>query len=804
MQRINYIYNNQAFSNSNKKKMSNLEKVEKLNKILTALSKEDIGFHTTTDKQVKKAVTVTKKRVLTKLNDLILRLDKNNNPLEVSGDDESIFDNWKSITDILDAAFEKSDKICDSLKRKSHKRKRGDLDDDDSEKLQYLEENLINEPETKKQRIEKPQLHFRIPVDNTDKGPFKPKLSSKPFAIEPLEESLKLIEKVENVPEHYANPYEKEIMEQEYNTNILNKADPIPFKDWNSTSAIWVDNEESLKEMLASLEKYTEIAVDLEHHDLRSYYGLTCLMQISTRDQDYIIDTLVLRNELSILNKVFCDPKITKILHGAFMDIIWLQRDLGIYVVSLFDTYHASRALGFAKHSLAFLLENFANFKTSKQYQLADWRQRPLTGPLMAYARSDTHFLLNIFDKLRNMLIDAKKMSHVLNESRNVAVRRFENNTFRPVKLASSVYSVQEKSDPWVPLSRNYNIPLYLEPLVKELYYWRDTIARNEDESPRYIMSNQFLANLAMTRPIDASGILAINGQMTSFISKNAHSLAQVIKTSIKRINEMKGTNHVSGHNDTSINSITTHDISNEQVLYLKDNFNKLLESIDNCNNESTKQVNTPPMKYIFALPANQWKLKTQFMSYNYNNESTSLIEDTDIIERNKAVESTFATPLELNEEMLSNVINTNEDENETNEDESNAISEESNIATVDKETEQVMGSNGDDVIILNEKRVNQRKKAHEEKLAEREKQIMNENIIPLDYDSGSKMLINPDFRKSKKKSKKNKNLKNKKESFNPYEESATQNNNKSFTPPKSNFKRKKVGSGKSITFKKK
>ncbi|OBA26304.1 hypothetical protein HANVADRAFT_2947, partial [Hanseniaspora valbyensis NRRL Y-1626] len=68
--------------------MSNLEKVEKLNKILNALSKEDIGFHTTTDKQAKKAVTVTKKRVLAKLNDLILRLDKNNNPIEVSGDDE--------------------------------------------------------------------------------------------------------------------------------------------------------------------------------------------------------------------------------------------------------------------------------------------------------------------------------------------------------------------------------------------------------------------------------------------------------------------------------------------------------------------------------------------------------------------------------------------------------------------------------------------------------------------------------------------------------------------------------------------
>jgi hypothetical protein len=34
-----------------------------------------------------------------------------------------------------------------------------------------------------------------------------------------------------------------------------------------------------------------------------------------------------------MLNEVFADPKILKVLHGSTMDIIWLQRDLGLYVV---------------------------------------------------------------------------------------------------------------------------------------------------------------------------------------------------------------------------------------------------------------------------------------------------------------------------------------------------------------------------------------------------------------------------------------------------------------------------------------
>lgn len=58
------------------------------------------------------------------------------------------------------------------------------------------------------------------------------------------------------------------------------------------------------------------------------------------------------------------------------MDIVWLQRDFGLYVVGLFDTHEASRVLGYSGGSLAFLLQKFANFAAQKQYQMADWRIR--------------------------------------------------------------------------------------------------------------------------------------------------------------------------------------------------------------------------------------------------------------------------------------------------------------------------------------------------------------------------------------------------------------------------------------------
>lgn len=66
--------------------------------------------------------------------------------------------------------------------------------------------------------------------------------------------------------------------------------------------------------MLDELKKASEIAVDLEHHDEHSFIGIVSLMQISTREKDWVIDTLKpWRHELEVLNEVFANPSITKV-----------------------------------------------------------------------------------------------------------------------------------------------------------------------------------------------------------------------------------------------------------------------------------------------------------------------------------------------------------------------------------------------------------------------------------------------------------------------------------------------------------
>lgn len=308
---------------------------------------------------------------------------------------------------------------------------------------------------------------------------------------------------------------------------------PKPYKPFESTTATFVDTPEALAAMLSELKTAKEIAIDLEHHDNRSYIGMVSLMQISTRDKDWIVDTLKpWRRQLECLNEVFADPNIIKVLHGAYMDIVWLQRDLGLYVVGLFDTYHAARSLGYPGGSLAYLLERFIKFQAQKQYQLADWRIRPLTKELFEYARADTHFLLYIFDNMRNELVEksdfsrpeTNKVLEVLSKSKETALQRYEH------PIYDSDFGLG--STGWYRLvSRT---PVQFTPqqfaVFKAVHKWRDDVARKDDDSPMFVMPNHALFSIARDMPKDKAALFTVVVHVSPTLRNHADELVAIIQ----------------------------------------------------------------------------------------------------------------------------------------------------------------------------------------------------------------------------------------------------------------------------------
>jgi exosome complex exonuclease RRP6 len=88
---------------------------------------------------------------------------------------------------------------------------------------------------------------------------------------------------------------------------------PIPYRPLEETPLTWVSKRAQLTELIDKLQKAKEIAIDLEYHSYRTYSGFVCLMQISTREEDWIVDPFELRDELEDLNEVFTNPNIVKV-----------------------------------------------------------------------------------------------------------------------------------------------------------------------------------------------------------------------------------------------------------------------------------------------------------------------------------------------------------------------------------------------------------------------------------------------------------------------------------------------------------
>ncbi|KAH0564863.1 hypothetical protein GP486_001743 [Trichoglossum hirsutum] len=502
-------------------------------RIVGQLSSQDLSFHRSLDPAVSASLDKQNTRLLN-LAESLLKSAASGSGVEAPdvGEVGELDDNWHGIVELVDSLLERADTCLDeytgAIKKSSQAEEGASISRPLPPRHRSQSQNIVHT----RNDLRKPQLLFkRKPLNDAD-GPFKPLLTVKPHAILPLAQSLGTTTN-ENGAEQSKHPYETEILQLRYPASAYTKIDPIPYHPFETTTATWVDTPEAVASMLQELKTSKEIAVDLEHHDARSYVGLVSLMQISTREKDWIVDTLKpWREDLQVLNEVLADPGIIKVFHGAYMDITWLQRDLGLYVVGLFDTYHAASALGYAGHSLAFLLKKFVGFDADKQYQRADWRIRPLTGEMFKYARSDTHFLLYIYDNLRNELIDKSNpanpylnhIENVLTRSKETSLLTYEPDIYDEVSGANSTgWSNMLKKSPAIFTDEQLSV-------FKAVHKWRDKTARQADESLNYVMPKRILFNIARVMPANTQSLLGLSRDMSTLVKLRATELIQVIK----------------------------------------------------------------------------------------------------------------------------------------------------------------------------------------------------------------------------------------------------------------------------------
>ena len=253
-----------------------------------------------------------------------------------------------------------------------------------------------------------------------------------------------------------------------------------------NTELVWVDQPQTLSDVADELAQGEILAVDTESNSLYAYQEQVCLIQFSTPEKDYLIDTLALP-DLSPLGLIFNSGQTLKVFHAAEYDLICLFRDYGFRFNFLFDTMIAARTLGFQKVGYGALLEKYFQIQMNKKYQRANWGQRPLRPEMIEYARLDTHYLIPLQAQLRNELVETGRWDLALED-------------FKRLTQGIEDTTESDEDDFWK-IHGARDLTPEKAAILKSLYQFRETQAEAQGRPSFKVMSNQALVEIAQIAP---------------------------------------------------------------------------------------------------------------------------------------------------------------------------------------------------------------------------------------------------------------------------------------------------------------
>jgi ribonuclease D len=268
----------------------------------------------------------------------------------------------------------------------------------------------------------------------------------------------------------------------------------------------------ALADLVARLRDEPVVAFDTESNSFHVYRERVCLLQVSTRTADYVVDPLAV--DPAPLGKVLCDGRET-VLHGADYDVRCLRREWGWRLPRLFDTMLASRRLGHEGLGLSALVERQFGVRLAKAFQRADWGRRPITRELLTYAALDTHYLLPIYDALSQDLTAKGLADEARKEFDKVAAVEPREKVFDP--------------EGWRRLKGARELDAPGKAVLRALWIVREERARADDRPPFKILAEQAMLELARRRPKTEEELARIPGVTPAVLRKLGAALRAAV-----------------------------------------------------------------------------------------------------------------------------------------------------------------------------------------------------------------------------------------------------------------------------------
>jgi len=283
-----------------------------------------------------------------------------------------------------------------------------------------------------------------------------------------------------------------------------------------------VDTRADLDALVQDLLGEKIVAIDTEADSFYHYFDKTCLVQVATRKQIFLIDPLALGGpgELAPLAPVFASPDIVKVFHAAEYDLFVLKRDCRFTFQNLFDTMVSAQLLGYPSVGLASIAERHFGVNLPKDEQRSDWSLRPLRPKQLSYAAADVLYLIELTEKLSKELREAKRMRWAQEEFDNLCNRAWPDREFDEIGYVK--IKGARKLDP-----RSLSV-------LRELYLMRDARARELDRPPFKVLGNRTLLEIAERQPMKQSELAEIKGITDLLLRRMGREVIAAVKNGRK------------------------------------------------------------------------------------------------------------------------------------------------------------------------------------------------------------------------------------------------------------------------------
>jgi ribonuclease D len=244
-----------------------------------------------------------------------------------------------------------------------------------------------------------------------------------------------------------------------------------------------IDTADALEKLTVRLKSVQTIAFDTEADSFHHYRPKVCLMQICFEGYTAIVDPLAPMAMEPFLEEL---AKKELIIHDAGYDLRMLKGDFDFVPQNgVFDTMLASALTGMANVGLSSVLEHVLDMKVAKHNQKADWSRRPLPKHLLRYAAEDTLYLMQVRQHLESRLKELGRLEWHAESCRQA------------VEAATAAKEPPDSQQLWR-IKGTGKLSHRQMAFVREIWHWRQDIAKRTNIAPFMICRNEEIVKLAL------------------------------------------------------------------------------------------------------------------------------------------------------------------------------------------------------------------------------------------------------------------------------------------------------------------